>query len=406
MAPLGRFLRCSVLSALLTTVASEQVVLGGMETTQQQTTSFMNSGNNASSSLPPIIMGSLPHWSHFEKMSTIAAGLVAKGYPVTYMCAPLFKEQILALGADFVEIGNTDCPSGFLCPHEKFEKWLTMPPDEDKELYLYRDVFVEMIPEYYKAMVTAMRRYNDVRTIMVSDASFYPTAPIIAGARGLKPHTTIGVGVVPIVAQSNYTYPYRPARKRETGANAKELHWAAWQDFNANNYLFSSMARIQKEFFAKLGARYDFPAFPEALVATPDIYAQLTIPEFEFERPDIKDNIEFVGIPLKPGVAQDLPTWWDEMLEAKKAGKKVVAVSTSSIDYSPEFLTLPVMEALKDRDDIFPVYSLVNANPELLGDKIPANAHIAKTVPHDQLLPHVSLSWLDCNAICANNCPG
>ena len=79
----GAFL-IGILSTL-EVVASQQVVLDHMKTTAQQAMDFMNSGSNDTSSYPPIVIGSLPHWSHVEKLTLIAQGLVEKGYQVTYV---------------------------------------------------------------------------------------------------------------------------------------------------------------------------------------------------------------------------------------------------------------------------------------------------------------------------------
>lgn len=117
----------------------------------------------------------------------------------------------------------------------------------------------------------------------------------------------------------------------------------------------------------------------------------LTVPEFEFDRPDLRPGVEFIGVPEKPGfVERTLPEWWDEMLQAKTQGKRIVALSTSSFDYVVDFLMLPALEALKDREDIFIVAMFVNNDPEAVKDKIPSNARYAKLVPMDLLLPHVS----------------
>lgn len=68
---------------------------------------------------PPILFGCLPHWSHNEKFLQIAEGLVKKGYPVTFMSSPLYKDRVQRIGATYFKIHDTPTTHGFLLSDEE-----------------------------------------------------------------------------------------------------------------------------------------------------------------------------------------------------------------------------------------------------------------------------------------------
>lgn len=47
---------------------------------------------------PPIVFASICQWSHTEEMIQIADGLIQRGYPVTFLGCPLFRDEGNASG--------------------------------------------------------------------------------------------------------------------------------------------------------------------------------------------------------------------------------------------------------------------------------------------------------------------
>lgn len=83
------------------------------------------------------------------------------------------------------------------------------------------------------------------------------------------------------------------------------------------------------------------------------------------------------------------PAWWSDLTNS---GKKIVAVSQGSICQDHTDLSIPTMEAFKDREDILVVVALGRkgaALPE--GTTVPSNARIAEFIPFDDLLPLCSV---------------
>lgn len=116
----------------------------------------------------------------------------------------------------------------------------------------------------------------------------------------------------------------------------------------------------------------------------------MTIPQLEYERSDIRP-IEYIGMARTVAVPdRSLPPWWIDVLLARREGKKVIAVTQSSIEFDLGVVVKPTLEALKDRDDLLIVAALVNYEPEQYEGEISSNTRVAKFVPLDILLPFVS----------------
>jgi UDP:flavonoid glycosyltransferase YjiC (YdhE family) len=136
--------------------------------------------------------------------------------------------------------------------------------------------------------------------------------------------------------------------------------------------------------------RGQFPRFTDAFANFNDIHLALTTPEFSWPRSNWKHRNEFIGITRKVGVTDNrMPLWWNEVLEAKRNGRKIIAISVSSLDYDPHHLVILASEAFKDREDTLSIAAFVNEDPEALQYTLPRNARAARFIPMTELLPYV-----------------
>ena len=363
-------------------------------TRTQQTLSHIFSGKDANScpahnlsEKPPVLMASIPAWSHAEKMITVAAGLVKRGYPVTFMSNEAFKDQVERSGATYVQLEGFQTE---MCAPEDLAKFMAMQDEEEKEVGIIKAVFIKYLPGWRRTFQRTLRDLNDVRTVWLHDGSFAVNGPSFRGAPGLRPHVDMAVGIVPIVRASNYTYPFKWGKVPETGADAAEKHFAAQQKQD-EEYMFKTLNYELDNVFRQLGATAPSGRFMDSLLDLNDLWLAMTIPEFEYPRPDWEHKVEFVGMTTTVGVEnQQMPRWWNDVLEAKKAGKTIIAATASSMDFDPAHLVLPAMDAFRNRDDVFVVSALVNFDPETVKFDVPANARLAKFIPMPEFLPHVS----------------
>ena len=117
-------------------------------------------------------------------------------------------------------------------------------------------------------------------------------------------------------------------------------------------------------------------------------------PSLEYPRSDLPKNIRFIGAPpreeINPETTQ-LPEWWDELLAAKKEGKRVVFVSQGTFLLDYNMLLKPTTEALADREDVFVVGVLGQQGATLDGVDLPSNTRIADYLLYDVILPYADV---------------
>ncbi|KAF2497128.1 UDP-Glycosyltransferase/glycogen phosphorylase [Lophium mytilinum] len=335
----------------------------------------------------------MPAWGHLEKVSVIAADLKKRGYPITFITGAEFRDPITALGVGFVPLDGSDR----MMSEEDMATFFAMPAGLDAEAFAIKNVFIRAIPDHYR---TVQRVFGEFRKkhgrgkplIFVYDGSFLGLTPVALGADGIKPDVSIGIGLAPLSLRSDDTFPFRSGKQPDTSRDAVKIHQKAYEE-QAEEPFFKGIHEALVKEMRGLGVEREVPfSIFELMNWTPDQLLQLSIPEFEYPRSDIRAGVEWVGALPVVGMADaKLPSWWDDVLQAKGNGKKVIAVTSGSIDNNPEDLILPTLEALKDRIDVLVIATLVASDGDGLEERVPVNARMAKFIPYDMLLPYVDV---------------
>jgi len=327
-----------------------------------------------------------------EKITTIAEGLIQLGYPVHFLTGPDFKDYIESIGAVYVPIESKG--PGLMAP-EQMEKFLTLSGAE-LEIFAFNTIFTDQIPPQHR---TLQRTFADIREqygahqplIYLFDCSFAALAPVEHGAPGIKPDAAMAIGVAPYPGASNDTFPFQSGRHPDTSAGAARTHfeaqaaqYAAYPDREWNKHM--------RDVMTEMGATAEPKSLLDMFASAGDTYLQYGVSGFEYPRSDLRDGLHFIGAPVAVGIAErSLPPWWPDVLAAKADGKKIVAVTPSSVVFDNNVLIAPALDALRDRDDVFVVATLVNSDPEQLAFDVPRNARVAKFIPLDLALPQVDV---------------
>jgi hypothetical protein len=325
-----------------------------------------------------------------EKITTIAQGLLSLGYPVIFITGPDFKDYVESIGATYFPIEGKG--SGLMA-EDKMATFLSLQGDE-MEIFATNTVFIDEIPAQHRTLQRAFTKIRETYgqeqpLIYIGDCSYGGLAPVMMGAPGIRPDAAISIGVTPYLSPSNDTFPFRSGRHPDTSADAKRIHFEA-QQAHEKGYPDSEWNKHAREVLAQMGATRSYPGIYEIFASVSDISLQYGVPEFEYPRSDYRRNLRFIGAPLAVGmVERALPTWWDDVLEAKKAGKHIVAVTSSTVVFDNHALIIPALEAMRDRDDVLVIATLVTSDVEQLDFKIPENARVAKFIPIDLALPEV-----------------
>ena len=276
---------------------------------------------------------------------------------------------------------------------DKLATFVSLQGDE-QQIFAFKTVFLDEIPAQHR---TLQRTFADIRgkygqeqpLIFIGDCTYGGIAPVMLGADGIRPDAAIAIGLVPYLASSNDTFPFLSGLHPDTSADSKRIHFEA-QQAQYTRYPDSEWNKHTHEVLAKMGVTTSPLDMFDMFASASDTFLQYGVPEFEYPRSDYRPNLKFIGAPLAVGISsRALPEWWSEVLEAKKAGKHIVAVTTSSAVFDNNALIIPTLEALKDRDDVLVIATLVNFDVEQLDYKIPENARVAKFIPLDLALPEV-----------------
>jgi UDP:flavonoid glycosyltransferase YjiC (YdhE family) len=344
----------------------------------------------------PIIMACHPAFSHMEKITTIAQGLMALGYPVSFITGPEFKDHIERIGAKFIPIegqGNQ------ILSDEDLATFVSLQ-GADLEVFAFKSIFIKTMPAQHRTLQRTFSAFRekygvDQKIILVSDSSFAGSAPVLLGSPGIRPDVVIGVGLAPYVGASNDTFPFRSGVYPDTSPESQQIHWEAQKAQYEDHPIDTPVNEAMRTALKEMGAKQEITSFYDALSLAPDVYLQYGIPAFEYKRSDWRPHLEFIGAPVAVGIAdRELPEWWDDVLEAKKAGKHIVTVSSSSVVYDTKALIKPAMEAFGGREDVFFMATLVTSDVDTLDFKVPANARVAKFIPLDLILPYVRIFLL------------
>ncbi|KAF2191997.1 glycosyltransferase family 1 protein [Zopfia rhizophila CBS 207.26] len=344
-------------------------------------------------------MACTTHWSHIEKVAAIAVSLAQLSYPITFITGRTFENHISNLHPNIKY-------APILGPNDKMsdddtKTYMSIPPGPEQELFIMKKVLAENNPYLKESVEVEFKKFkeqygDDKPLIFLYDVTFTGSYPVQLGAPGIKPDANVGIGISPLAIESNDTFPFRSGKVPHPGPDSKEVHFKAWQEFNAEWF----NKELNGAWWAKLRelgvTQEKLPAILHAFHALPEHLLLMGIPEFEFPRSDFRKDIRYFGAFKKVGDQGDskpqLPAWWDDIEKAKREGKKIIAVSQGTVEANPKDLTLPTLEALKDRDDVLIIATTVISEPEDIPNLVvPKNARIAKFVPYDLLLPTVDL---------------
>jgi UDP:flavonoid glycosyltransferase YjiC (YdhE family) len=153
--------------------------------------------------------------------------------------------------------------------------------------------------------------------------------------------------------------------------------------FGADVAVFGALRRrFAGEVRRLTGASVKGSLFDIAL--SPDAFAQLSVPQFEYPHRDLSPKVRFVG-PLPPPPIGELPAWWDY---ADRSPIVHVTQGTYA-NADPTELIVPTIRALAD-EPVRVVVTTGGPDPATVGAAygapLPANTRVERFLPYDHLL--------------------
>ncbi|WP_210508978.1 glycosyltransferase [Naasia sp. SYSU D00057] len=328
-----------------------------------------------------LLLASTPIHGHITPMLGIARHLVSSGHDVRFLTGARWREAVERTGARFLQLpaeadfDDRDLDASF--PERVGRHGL------DRVIAEVRSIFLRPVSAQLRAVQDALAAEP---TDAVLAETMFTAMPALALLRGEgEGPALISVGVIPLAIPSVDTAPF--------GLGIAPMPGAAGRVRNRLLTAFAEkvvLAGIEKEaraLYTRIAGR-PMPARVMDGVRLMDAIVQTTVPEFEYPRSDLPENVSFVGpVTRTQPTGGSLPSWWPELAIAKR----VVHVTQGTIantDFSE--LIRPTIDGLADDDGTLVVVTTGGRPVADLGP-LPDNVRAAEFLPYDRLLPLVDV---------------
>jgi MGT family glycosyltransferase len=330
--------------------------------------------------MPEILIAALSPAGHIGPLLTVAQGLVERGDRVTVLTSAAHGPKIRAVGATPHAI-----PAEADFDLTRLDIDLPGRADTSGIKRVNFDIvrlFVQPLPHQARVLseLMAQTRFD----ALLVDAGFFGILPFLLGDRDARP-PVLAYTTTPLMVSSRDTAPSGlglppsstwAGRVRNRALNAVSHKVLLRQSQAAANHLLNHInCRPLPMFILDSG-----------LLA--DRYICPTVPEFDYPRSDLPDNVRYVGA-VHPGASRGFkrPSWWSVL----DGDRPVVHVTQGTIDNADlSRLLEPTIDALGG-EDVIVVATTGGRDISQLRVPLPANTYVAEYIPHDLLLPKVDV---------------
>lgn len=328
-----------------------------------------------------VLITTTPITGHVRPALPLARHLVEAGHEVTWYTGAAFARQVTATGAEHRVIRpDLDVDDAALPAPEQ-----PMKGGIARLRWDVLNLFLRPVPGWVAEIGAIV---EEVRPdVIVADNAFL-SGPVAGELHGVP---SVVFFVTPLTLSSVDTAPFglglAPTSSPLGRARNRSLNWMV------RSLVFGEAQRAAGEIRTELG----LPPLPGFFMDWSSLVAQRvlhpSVPELEYPRSDLPDNVEFTGAMLPRGVDDFVPPpWWGDVVAAREAGRPVVLVTQGTVATDPENLLLPAVEALVGED----VLVVGTTGAAEAGDVIPvaqrpANLRLERFIPFTELLPHTDV---------------
>lgn len=315
------------------------------------------------------IVCAIPAFGHIRPVVAIADALARAGWRVRFVTGKPFEKDVRAVGAEFFA----------LTP--EYDRIITPPAKGRASFNHLKEVFLDAVP----AQVRVLREFIAAEH---TDAVFFDLA--IMGARALMTQPRdqrpliVGCGVFPLVVSSRDVAPFGSGLPPAT-TEAQRRRYRRQSAF-MKNVALRPVHRALDKVTASIGAPPRDGRFMMDMVLDCDVFAEFSVPGFEYPRSDLASHVRFYGPPARslPAIAP-LPEWW-----ARLDDRPIVHVTQgTSFNDQPERLIAPAIRALADQP-VQVVVATAGLSVNALGP-LPENVFAADWLPYEHLFDRTAV---------------
>jgi MGT family glycosyltransferase len=319
---------------------------------------------------------------HLNAVLAVGRALVEEGHEVIGLSATAFRDRIERIGARFHAFpGVADIDTSDML--KAYPEFADLAPGPEMTLFYFQRVFADPMAAQHRGLQEVMETFD--ADLIVADNLFFGVLPLLLDNPARRP---------PIMLCGT---TYLLWRRDDRGPCNIGLPPAKSM---AERRDYAAIADEVEERFSRPFARHinaclrsvDAPGLTmdilDAVEYLPDAHLQLTVPSFEYPRPDLPDTVRFVGaLPVTPGQVP-LPSWASDV----DGAQRVVLVTQGTLsNHDFGLLVEPTLLALADESDILVVVTAGGRPVEAIKGPIPANARIASYLPFEWMLPRTDV---------------
>lgn len=282
-----------------------------------------------------ILIASVPADGHFNPLTGLIKPLTDAGCEVRWYTSGMYAERIARMGIHHypfikaLEVNGKNIAKLF--PEIKTN-------DPAKRITIYRTQYAKRSTECFEDITDILQSYH--ADLILTD-SLFPAIPFL---KHLLPLPLIAIGVIPLPENSVDTAPYGLALPPPIDNQQREKYARLYKEVPE---LYKE-ATDQFEFLLlKKNIPYERSLMESMLVSYPDLYLQIGVPDFEYERSDIGSNVRFIGGLLPLSLKADNCEWFDERLLLYN---KIVIVTQGTVETDPRKLIEPTLKAFRGTD--------------------------------------------------------
>lgn len=303
----------------------------------------------------------------------LVRAMVARGDEVWFLCGEAFRDRIEASGATFVRLPYDDEVVAARVEHAR-------PRSGVREVSeVLRSLFLETVEADFRSVLDLHRALD--LDLVVTEPLFVGASTVGALPRAERPGV-LTVGFFPLAFSSPDVAPFGtgiPPMDGPLNGLRNRLLQAAAQAIGVGAVRKAFAETIER----LTGVRPHGQLFDLALAT--DVWAQASVPQFEYPRRRTPEKVRYVG-PLPAPSAFPLPDWWDY-----RERRRIVHVTQGTYaNTDPTELIVPTIRALAD-EDVLVVATTGGPDPATIeqayGGPLPANVRVERFMPYDHLLP-------------------
>jgi MGT family glycosyltransferase len=325
-----------------------------------------------------ILFATIPADGHVNPLTGLAKYLQQAGCDVRWYTSVIYADKLLRLAIPHYTFKQARDINGQNLDAELPERKLIDDPAEKLDFDAIH-LYCNRAPEYYRDLQEIHRLFPF--ELLIAD-NVFSASPLVRHGLGIP---VVAIGVLPLVQDSVDLPPYGMALPPAHDATTR-AKYHAMKDYVAT-VLFKKSIDTYEAVLQAHGITAQRATVFKVLVEQANLFLQIGLPSFEYERSDLGDNVRFIGA-LLPYVTQtQREPWFDKRVNHYE---HVLLVTQGTIEKDTSKLLEPTLEAFKDTNYLV-IVTTGGSGTNALRVKFPQeNIIIEDSIPFGEVMPYAT----------------